>query len=156
MWRPLTTEECRELLKWDKIELAAHTHTHADFRNRPAELLADLRRCQRELRERFGIERATFAFPYGSKNDGFASPQLAAAVEQSGLLCALSTEPRLVRPDDSPFDWGRFAAEDHDTGATLAAKLNGWHEAVRSLGHTILRRKARRPYQAGKPDTERE
>ena len=57
------------------------------------------------------------------------------------MLCALTTEPQLVRPGDSPFDWGRFAAEEHDTAASLAAKLSGWYEAVRSLGHLILCRK---------------
>ncbi len=153
-WKPLTTDECRELNKGGLIELAAHTHTHADFRGRPADLVADLRRCQRVLREQFGIERATFAFPYGNKDHGFASPELSAAAEEAGMLCALTTEAQLVRPGDSPFDWGRFAAEEHDTAATLAAKLNGWHEAVRSLGHTILRRKKRR-YAASDDDTER-
>jgi peptidoglycan/xylan/chitin deacetylase (PgdA/CDA1 family) len=148
-WRPLTTEECREMQRVGSIELAAHTHTHADFRGRPAELVADLKRCQRVLRERFGVERATFAFPYGNKDDGFAGDELSQAAEEAGMLCALTTEPQLVRPNESPFDWGRFAAEDHDTAASLAAKLNGWHEAVRSLGYTILCRKPRRQKYAG-------
>ena len=140
-WRPLTTEECIEMHKSGLIELGAHTHTHADFRGRPEEFIADLGRCQRVLRDRFGIERPTFAFPYGTKADGFAGPELAAAAEKAGVLCALTTEAQLVRPAASPFDWGRFAAEEHDTPASLAAKLNGWHEAVSSLSHTILRRK---------------
>jgi peptidoglycan/xylan/chitin deacetylase (PgdA/CDA1 family) len=156
-WRPLTSDECREMRKSGTIELAAHTHTHADFRGRPADLVADLRRSQRVLRERFGIERATFAFPYGNKDAGFASAELSAAAEEAGMLCALTTEAQLVRPGESPFDWGRFAAEDHDTAASLAAKLNGWHEAVRSLGHSILCRKQRpRTYASPDADTERE
>jgi peptidoglycan/xylan/chitin deacetylase (PgdA/CDA1 family) len=156
-WKPLTTEECREMVKGGSIELAAHTHSHGDFRGRPAELVTDLKRCQRVLRERFGIERATFAFPYGNKDAGFASDELSKAAEQAGMLCALTTEAHLVRPGDSPFDWGRFAAEDHDTAASLAAKLNGWHEAVRSLGHTILCRKpARRKYAGSDHDTEKD
>jgi peptidoglycan/xylan/chitin deacetylase (PgdA/CDA1 family) len=159
-WKPLTTEECREMHKSGLVELAAHTHTHADFRGQPAELIADLRRCQRVLRDRFGIERASFAFQYGSKDDGFASAELAAAAEETGLLCALTTEAQLVRPGDSPFDWGRFAAEEHDTAASLAAKLSGWYEAVHSLGHLILCRKspsfAKRPCINPDSETERE
>lgn len=156
-WKPLTTEECREMQKSGTIELAAHTHSHGDFRGRPVELVTDLKRCQRVLRERFGIERATFAFPYGNKDSGFASEELSKAAQQAGMLCALTTESQLVQPGDDPFDWGRFAAEDHDTPASLAAKLNGWHDAVRSLGHTILcRRPTRRKYAASDPDTEKD
>jgi peptidoglycan/xylan/chitin deacetylase (PgdA/CDA1 family) len=159
-WRPLTTEECREMHTSGLVELAAHTHTHADFRDRPSDLVGDLRRCQRVLRERFGIERATFALPYGNKCDGFANPALAAAAEEAGMLCSLTTEPELVRPGANPFDWGRFAAEEHDTAGSLAAKLGGWHEAVRSLGHKLLgrrpRHELRRPYQIDSSDTARE
>jgi hypothetical protein len=50
------------------------------------------------------------------------------------MACSLTTEPHLVRPGDDPFDWGRFAAEDHDTAETLAAKLGGWHTLLRNMG----------------------
>jgi peptidoglycan/xylan/chitin deacetylase (PgdA/CDA1 family) len=157
-WKPLSTEECREMHKSGLVELAAHTHNHDDFRGQPAELVADLQRCQRVLRDRFDIERSSFAFPCGNQDDGFASPELSAAVEQAGMLCALTAEPQLVRPGDSPFDWGRFAVEEHDTAASLAAKLSGWYEAVRSLGHLILCSQARRSKPATKssPDAETE
>jgi hypothetical protein len=122
------------------IELAAHTHTHADFRGKPDLLLADLYDCQRELRQRFHIERAAFAFPYGTKCDGFASANLSAAVRHVGLRCALTTEPQLVRPSSDPFDWGRFAAEDYDTAGSLAAKLSGWHSRLRGWGKGVLGR----------------
>ena len=139
-WRPLTTAECREMQASGLIELAAHTHTHADFRGRPDDLLDDLLTNQQILRERFGVEQATFAFPYGTKADGFSCPVLAAVARAADLTCALTTEGQLVRPSDDPFDWGRFAAEDHDTAATLAAKLDGWHTAVRWLGLRMLGR----------------
>lgn len=140
-WRPLTTAECLQMQASGLIELAAHTHTHADFRTRPDDLLDDLMTNQEVLRERFGVEQATFAFPYGTKSDGFSCPVLAAVVKAADLTCALSTEGQLVRPGDNPFDWGRFAAEDHDTAATLAAKLDGWHTAVRWLGLRMLGRR---------------
>jgi hypothetical protein len=56
------------------------------------------------------------------------------------MECSLSTEPQLNQPQDDAFSWGRFAAEEHDTAATLAAKLGGWHTAIRSLGKQVLGR----------------
>jgi peptidoglycan/xylan/chitin deacetylase (PgdA/CDA1 family) len=133
-WRPLTTEECRRLIANGLVELGAHTHTHADFRGRPEALVADLEQNLAVLREQFGIEEPTFALPYGTKCDGYASAALARAAREAGVICCLTSEPNLVRAGDAPFDWGRFAAEDHDTAGTLAGKLGGWHSALRQLG----------------------
>jgi peptidoglycan/xylan/chitin deacetylase (PgdA/CDA1 family) len=132
-WRPLTTDECHRLIASGLIELGAHTHTHADFRGRPEALALDLAENLSVLREQFGVERPAFAFPYGTEADGFASSTLAAAARDAGAVCALSTEARVVKPGDSPFAWGRFAAEDDDSPRTLAARLGGWTEAVRGM-----------------------
>jgi peptidoglycan/xylan/chitin deacetylase (PgdA/CDA1 family) len=132
-WRPLKTEECRRLIASGLVELGAHTHTHADFRGRPEAFAADLAENLTVLREQFGVERPAFAFPYGTESDGFASSELSAAAREAGVMCALSTEGHVVRPGESPFGWGRFAAEDHDSARTLAARLGGWTEAVRGL-----------------------
>jgi peptidoglycan/xylan/chitin deacetylase (PgdA/CDA1 family) len=130
-WRPLTTEECRRLIATGLVELGTHTHTHADFRGRPAALVADLKQNIVILRERFGVERPAFALPYGTQSDGFASAELIAAAREAGAACCLTTEPNVVRAGESPFGWGRFAATDHDSPGSLAAQLNGWHEALR-------------------------
>jgi peptidoglycan/xylan/chitin deacetylase (PgdA/CDA1 family) len=132
-WRPLTTEECERLIANGLVELGAHTHTHADFRKRPVEFAADLEQNVQVLRERFGVEQPAFAFPYGTVSEGFASAELAQVVRDAGLVCALNTEAALVRPGESPFSWGRFAAEEQDTPRSLAAQLGGWYEAVRKL-----------------------
>jgi peptidoglycan/xylan/chitin deacetylase (PgdA/CDA1 family) len=133
IWRPLTTEECRRLAGNGLIELGAHTHTHADFRGRPNEFAEDLKQNVTILRGWFHVERPAFALPYGTKSDGFASEELARCAREAGLLCCLTTEGTIVRPGDSPFDWGRLAAEEHDTARTLAARLGGWQEALRGL-----------------------
>lgn len=130
-WRPLTTDECRQMQASNLVELAAHTHTHQDFRNRPEALREDLLRNLAELRDRFGLDDATFAFPYGVKRLGFAGPPLNEVAREVGLLCSLTTEPELVRPTHDSFDWGRFNAEPYDTAASLAAKLQGWYETLR-------------------------
>lgn len=131
-WRPLSSDECLRLAASGLVELGAHTHTHADFRGRPEALFADLRENMAVLREQFGVDQPTFAFPYGTKMDGFVSGELASAAREAGVTCCLTTEGRIVRPADSEFDWGRFAAEEHDTARTLAARLGGWQEAVRA------------------------
>ena len=137
-WKPLTTAQCREMQDSGLIELAAHTHSHADFRNRPDALREDLRQCLTVLREKFGLKDATFAFPYGTKATGFASPKLAEAVRGAGALCALTTESELITPGSDPYDWGRFTAYQFDTAATLAAKLNGWFSLVNQSWRALL------------------
>lgn len=130
-WRPLRTEQCRAMQRSGWVELGAHTHTHDDFRNRPDALRQDLQTNLEELQQRFGLEDATFAFPFGSPSLGFAGPPLSDVAQEVGLLCSLTTQQKLVYPGNSPFDWGRFPAEQYDTSATLAAKLNGWYDALK-------------------------
>jgi peptidoglycan/xylan/chitin deacetylase (PgdA/CDA1 family) len=131
-WLPLSTAQCWELHASGSIELAAHTHAHADFRNKPELLEADLGECFEILRRRFGITDPTFAFPYGTRSLGYSGPTLSPAVRRAGAICALTTESKLVGPNDDPFDWGRFTAHGDDTAATLAAKLDGWYTRVLS------------------------
>ena len=138
-WRPLTTQQCREMQQGGLIELAAHTHTHADFRGRPAALHEDLLHCLAELHERFGLKDAAFAFPYGTKRTGFSGGVLAEAARESGVLCSLTTESEVVLPGSDPFDWGRFTANECDSAAALAAKLSGWHSALRHAATAVRR-----------------
>jgi peptidoglycan/xylan/chitin deacetylase (PgdA/CDA1 family) len=131
-WRPLSTDEGLQMLASGLIDIGAHTHTHADFRGRSREMLADLEINLTVLREKFGVERPAFSLPYGTKRDGFASSELASAARSAGVRCNLTTEATIIRPSDSPFDWGRIPAEEHDTVRTLAARLGGWQEALRA------------------------
>jgi peptidoglycan/xylan/chitin deacetylase (PgdA/CDA1 family) len=136
-WIPLSTAQCCEMLEEGLIELGAHTHTHGDFRDEPDKLRRELLECQSVLRAKFGLSDATFAFPYGTKSLGFSGPHLAQAAADARMLCSLTTERELVRPGTSPFDWGRFTAEQADTAATLAVKLTGWFEQVRRLWRRV-------------------
>lgn len=136
--RPLSTAECREMLASGLIELGAHTHSHQDFRNRPAEFRLDLQRSLDVLREKFGIESPTFSFPYG-----FTSPELTDIVRELGLACSLSVDCRLLTERDDPFHWGRFGASELDTAWTLAAKLDGWYSSCQAVWR-LLRRHGRR------------
>ncbi|MFN0018650.1 MAG: polysaccharide deacetylase family protein [Pirellulaceae bacterium] len=139
-WRILTTDQCREMQASGLIELAAHTHTHGDFRDRPDDLAMDLEQNRKELKERFGIQQPTFAFPFGVERDGFAGGVMSEIAREAGFQCALSTEPDLILRNQDPFSWGRFPAEQHDTAVTLAAKLGGWTSALRGMKRALQRR----------------
>ncbi|QDT66172.1 polysaccharide deacetylase family protein [Calycomorphotria hydatis] len=136
-WRPLTTNECLELAEEPLIELGCHTHTHADFRGRPDDLYGDLLINKEELSSRFGVEHPTFAFPYGTKSLNFSGPVFSEVARRAGMRCALTTEDELIQPGHDPFDWGRFTAEQCDTGATLAAKLSGWYSLLKDGWHWV-------------------
>jgi peptidoglycan/xylan/chitin deacetylase (PgdA/CDA1 family) len=124
---PLTAAQCREMHASGLIDLGAHTHTHQDFRGRPDAFQRDLQTCVELIRESFGIRDATFAFPFGRRRSGYVSDELVAAARQTGVTCGLTTEAELVDPTSDPFSWGRFNVYEFDTGATLAAKLQGWY-----------------------------
>lgn len=126
-YRPLTVAECRAMQEDLLVELAAHTHTHADFRGRPDAFEADLSANVRALRDLFGVERPTFAFPFGRWHLGFVSGPLIEAARRAGVRCALTTEAAAVTPGTDPFGWPRFNAYDWDTGQTLTARLLGWY-----------------------------
>jgi peptidoglycan/xylan/chitin deacetylase (PgdA/CDA1 family) len=136
-WRPMTTDDARQMLKSGLIEFGAHTHSHDDYRGQPDYFRRDLQQCCAVLREKFGIERPTFAFPYGTKHNGFAGPDLMKAARETDVCCCLTTEAELVTAQASPFDWGRFAAEDFDTASTLAAKLGGWITAAKKVKNLL-------------------
>jgi hypothetical protein len=104
------------------VSLGSHTHTHRDFRGRPVEFQADLLLSLRHLADRFGGGSWPLAFPFGHSDNALVRKAKAA-----GLTCALTTRAALVEPDADPFTWGRFNVYQSDTGATLAAKLQGWY-----------------------------
>jgi len=126
-YRPLRTSQYREMLASGLIGLGAHTHTHADFRNRNAGFEADLNTSVEILRRQFGIEHVPFAFPFGRYRLGYVTDELLAAARRVDVTCALTTECELVDPSTDPFGWGRFNVYDWDTPRTIAARLRGWY-----------------------------
>ncbi len=148
-YRPLTVEHCAELHDEPLFEIGAHTHTHQDFRDRPSELYRDLERNVQELREQFGIEQPSFAFPYGTPHLGFADACLIAAARATGVVCGLTTASRLVDPRQDPFTWGRLNVFAWDTSATLDARVRGWYSWAPRQRQRLVRlvrgRRARAP-----------
>jgi peptidoglycan/xylan/chitin deacetylase (PgdA/CDA1 family) len=132
-WRPLRSEECREMLAGGLIEFGAHTHTHQDFRSRPEDLADDLHACQRILRDKFRAIELGFAFPYGYYDEGLMD-----VVRDAKLTCALTVDSWLVTRDADPFGWGRFTAHAWDTPGTLAAKCDGWYSRLLGGYHACM------------------
>ena len=124
-YRPLTSSECREMAQDSLVELGSHTHTHLDFRSRPEEIIRDTQISIDLLRERFGLEEASFAFPGGRKYLDQSGERLISAVKKVPVSCALTTDAEPVDWRSDPFGWGRFNVYQWDTATTLKAKLNG-------------------------------
>jgi peptidoglycan/xylan/chitin deacetylase (PgdA/CDA1 family) len=78
-YRPLTTNQCRELQAGGLVELGAHTHTHQDFRDSPERFREDVQLSADILWSRFALDQVTFAFPFGSPALGFAGGAMAQA-----------------------------------------------------------------------------
>jgi peptidoglycan/xylan/chitin deacetylase (PgdA/CDA1 family) len=125
-WRPLSSDQCRRMSDRGLVEFGSHTHSHANFLERPAELQLDLAQSCAVLRDRFGVESPAFSFPFGAVH-----PELVRIVRESPAVCGLTTFERRVRPGDDPFAWGRFGVEPSDDARTLAAKLDGRYETLR-------------------------
>lgn len=132
-WRALTSDECKALLDSGIVSLGAHTHTHQDFRNRPAEFEHDLNTCIQILRERFGLVDVNFAFPFGKQKKGFSGPELVDSARHTGVKCGLTSENEMTNILDDPFHWGRWTASEYDSSAALAAKLNGRYTALKNF-----------------------
>lgn len=138
-WKPLTWDQCAEMVDAGGFEIGTHTHTHADFRGRPSDLLEDIETSVEVIRERTGVSTTLLSFPYGNVRTGFAGAELAGAAREAGMRCGLTTAMELVRTAQDPFTWGRFEAADSDTAATLAAKVGGWYSWMEH-GRRLFRR----------------
>jgi peptidoglycan/xylan/chitin deacetylase (PgdA/CDA1 family) len=143
-WQPLTTAQCSEMAESGLIELGAHTHTHADFQGDPVAFEDDMRACMAVLKDRFGVIEAPFAFPFGRSQLGYHRHGFIDAAKRLGILCALTTEHKLVLNDTDHLSWGRFEAMQADTPMTLAACLDGRYEMIRQWRPDRVMKRIRR------------
>lgn len=140
-YRPLTLDQCREMLDTGLVELGAHTHTHDDFRGRPDSLADDLRENLRILRDSLALDQITFAFPHGRVAMGYAGGEMTETARQVGVRCALTTECDKNLTNDDPFNWGRCNVYEWDTPKTLEAKIAGWYSWAPKLQEFLVQEK---------------
>jgi peptidoglycan/xylan/chitin deacetylase (PgdA/CDA1 family) len=136
-YRPIRTEQCREMATSELVELGSHTHTHADFRQHLQAFIEEMHCSTEILRSRFDVDRPPFAFPYGSVANGYASRDLTEAARASGVACALTTEVKLIDLRSDPFGWGRLNVFEWDTSFTLSGKLSGWYDWAPRWKHQL-------------------
>lgn len=145
-YRPLSVVQCQTMQAGMLIDLAAHTHTHQDFRGRPTAFRADLQTNIEQLRDLFGVEQPAFAFPYGSPHLHFAGGELERMAREAGVSCGLTTSSDLIHPQrDDHFSWGRMNVFAWDSASSLAAKLAGWYSWAPKLRQSIGRPKRSEP-----------
>lgn len=150
-YRSVNDRECQELVDSGHFDIGAHTHSHQDFRGRADEFEVDLTQCVREMRERFGIENPTFAFPFGTPSLGFSDTSLADAAKRAGVRCAVTTGPQINNVQTDRFALGRFNVFPWDTAATLQARLHGWYSWLPAVSAAVRSKLRRRSAPRSKP-----
>ena len=120
-----------EMLASGLIDLGCHTHRMTIFVIVRMIFVVIWHFHSRISATRFGLAEATLAFPYGFGCRGNDGPELAAAAEEGRHAVRTNDGRELVRPEDDWFNWGRFAALNFDSAASLAAKLNGTYSRMR-------------------------
>lgn len=138
-WRSMTWDECREAEATGLVEIGCHTHAHHNFSGKPAEFRQDLRTAQRHFGAELGGPRPMFAIPYGNRQLGQLDDELLQTARSEGLNCALTTSLGLVEPGQSPFGWKRLEVVEQDSGATLAAKVEGWYDWMGTVKTAVHR-----------------
>jgi peptidoglycan/xylan/chitin deacetylase (PgdA/CDA1 family) len=136
-YRPIRSEQCREMQATGLVELGTHTHTHADFRGHEDEFAEEMHTASEILKVNFGVAEPVFSLPFGNPSAGYASDEFMTAARVSGAACALTTEATLVDVACDPFGWGRLNVFQWDTAATLAGKLSGWYDWAPKLKHRV-------------------
>ena len=158
-WRAMSNQQTEEMLASGLIEIGSHTHTHRRFdgadtdadadpaaRAEVESFRTDLARSTEVLASEFGIENPPFSFPFGANGRAMRR-----AVRDAGMSCAFTTNCGNVHRQDNQFNWSRLGAEQWDSSITLAAKIDGWFEHLRSQWRPL---RASRPTEATSVQTQ--
>lgn len=119
----------RRRLDWDEVralrdagvEIGSHAGAHEPLTSSGAAGVdAALVDSRRALGRELGAGPFALSYPYGAR-----SVEIADAARAAGFACALTGEPRLVRPGDDPFHLARFLVGADDDLVRLRASLSG-------------------------------
>lgn len=133
----LTWDELAQMSKSGLFEIQNHTdnlHTNTAARNgakknkneSPAQykamLTADLRLCQRKIKDCTGVEATAFAYPFGS-----FSAETSAAVRELGFSAVFTCEEKVNKINNADSEWlfgiGRFNRGNDISSAAFFEKL---------------------------------
>jgi peptidoglycan/xylan/chitin deacetylase (PgdA/CDA1 family) len=117
--RPMLSHEQLLQLRDESVGIGAHTRTHRSLPDVPDDQLRDeIDGSREDLELRLGTAVKTFAYPYGGLDE-----RAVAAVQEAGFAGAGTTEPRLSRPNDTPFLIPRIEIFGSDSLAQFLIKL---------------------------------
>jgi peptidoglycan/xylan/chitin deacetylase (PgdA/CDA1 family) len=126
----------RPLLSWgdlrglakEGIDIAAHGHKHLQLGSVPLEVAKqDILRGKDSLEDKLGRTVSSFAYPYGSYNEGVKQ-----AIQEAGFACACTIEERLCTRQDDPFALPRLTVAGGMTADDLADLLNHKNSRMQS------------------------
>lgn len=90
----LSDDQVRSMVASGRWELGGHTRTHTNLPELDDDAaLEEIMWARREFPARFGVEGATFAYPFGLYND-----RDAAMSREAGYACAVTTQPGIPDP----------------------------------------------------------
>jgi peptidoglycan/xylan/chitin deacetylase (PgdA/CDA1 family) len=126
----------RPLLSWgdlrglakEGIDIAAHGHKHLQLGSVPLEVAKqDILRGKDSLEDKLGRTVSSFAYPYGSYNEGVKQ-----AIQEAGFAGACTIEERLCTRQDDPFALPRLTVAGGMTADDLADLLNHKNSRMQS------------------------
>jgi peptidoglycan/xylan/chitin deacetylase (PgdA/CDA1 family) len=126
--RPATWSELEECLEGGLVKLGGHSHRHLNGRTAVREQLAEEAQfCHDTLRRQFGGERFSplYAYPYGCRRLGSATPVYAEMVKSAGFESAFTSDLGAVTANADPFFIPRIEAHPLDNSLILRSKLRG-------------------------------
>jgi peptidoglycan/xylan/chitin deacetylase (PgdA/CDA1 family) len=128
-WLQGLGEGDRPLLDWEElaevrdagIEVGGHGHGHLPLDTVPRAMArADIARCRDELSLRLGIDRPTFAYPFG-----YDDPAVRLMVAEEGFSAACAIRYAAARGDDDRFSLPRVEVHAGTTVDHLAGLVSG-------------------------------
>jgi peptidoglycan/xylan/chitin deacetylase (PgdA/CDA1 family) len=121
------------------VALGAHTRTHPALTTLPDDEARDeIEAPRREIEVRTGAVVTAFAYPAG-----LFSPRDCDLVEAGGYSVAVTTDPGVNLPEQSPFALRRTVVEGRDGVSLFEAKLLGRLDVPWELRHLFRARVAR-------------
>ena len=121
--RILTREELSKLDAHPLTEIGAHTVTHPLLAAQtPEQQFSEIVDSRAYLADALDRPVTSFSYPYGGKHH--YSPDSVRFAWEAGYSRACTTEPCAIRPQHSPYEWGRLNVTDMD-GAAFEKFLAG-------------------------------
>jgi peptidoglycan/xylan/chitin deacetylase (PgdA/CDA1 family) len=125
--QPMGWEELEACVASGLITLGSHSHRHLKGRDCAWDnLVEEAERSREVLLRAFGeVHARYYAYPYGCRQLGFASPAYASAVRAAGYEGAVTVNADLASLDSDPYLLPRVEVHALDGPAVLRAKVQG-------------------------------